>query len=83
MIMIAVMNSTQFSTWNNLDLYAENLIRRFYLASWGSLHAAFELNGAMGVATGHEVRNQATVSYQRVFAWRGISFMMTVGEILC
>lgn len=82
MTMMAVMNSIQLPTWNNLDLYAENLIRRSYLAAWGALHARFELNGAISLATPHELRNQATVSYPRVFSWLGISFMMTAGGIL-
>lgn len=82
MTMVAVTNSTQLPTWDNVDLYAENLIRRSYLAAWGSLHAAFELNGVVSMATPREARNQATVSYQRVFAWLGISFMMTFGGIL-
>jgi hypothetical protein len=32
--MIAVMNSSLLPTWDNIDGYAETLIRQSYLAAW-------------------------------------------------
>ena len=82
MTMVSVMNSSLLPTWDNIDLYAENLIRQTYLASWDSFHRMFDEGGSVSSAIPREPRIQATVSYQRVFAWLGVSLLMTVGGIL-
>ena len=42
MTMVAVMNSSSLPTWNNLENYAEMLIRYSYLGAWDSFHATFD-----------------------------------------
>lgn len=74
-------NSTLLSTWDNLDLYAENLVRQSYLAAWGSLHRTYAQGGSISLAIPQESRIQATVSFQRV-SWLAISLLVTVGGIL-
>ncbi|KAL2060479.1 hypothetical protein VTL71DRAFT_9510 [Oculimacula yallundae] len=83
MTMISLANSSQVPTWNNLDLYAENLIRQSYLAAWEGLHQAFDEGPeALASATPAVSRVKAAVSYARVFSWLGISLLTTVAGIL-
>jgi hypothetical protein len=82
MTVVSVMNSSLLPTWDNIDLYTENLIRQTYLAAWDGFHRTFDINGLLSSATPQEPRIQATASYQRVFAWLGVSLLMTVGDIL-
>lgn len=84
MTMIAVMNSSLLPTWNNVDGYAETLIRQAYLAAWDMYHASFDMDapGSLFDATAQEPRIRAEVSFARVFAWLGVSLLMTVGGVL-
>ncbi|KAH8902622.1 hypothetical protein BR93DRAFT_941296 [Coniochaeta sp. PMI_546] len=83
MTMISLANSSQIPTWNNLDLYAENLIRQSYLAAWEGLHQAFDEGPeALASTTPAVSRVKATVSYARVFSWLGISLLTTLAVIL-
>jgi hypothetical protein len=82
MTMAVLTNSSLIPTWNNLDLYAESLIRQSYLAAWEGLHASFDTSNTVMTATPSESRIQATVSYARVFGWLGVCLLMTAGGIL-
>jgi len=79
-------NSSRFPTWNNLDGYAENMIRQAYLAAWDALSQTFDdlsaVNSTISIAIPAESRIQASVSNTRVFAWLGVSLLILVGGIL-
>lgn len=76
---LAVMNSSLLPTWENLNNYTATLIRQSYFASWDVLHLAFEQNdtGTLNVFPA-ENRLQASVSFARLFAWLGITFLVPV-----
>ena len=82
MSFVSLMNSSLLPTWDNIDLYAESLIRQTYLAAWDTFHMSYDKNGSISNAIPQERRVKATVSYSRVFAWLGVSLLMTVGGIL-
>lgn len=82
MTLVSLMNSSLLPTWDNIDLYAESLIRRTYLAAWDTFHMSYDEDGSISNAIPQEPRVKATVSYSRVFAWLGVSLLMTVGGIL-
>ncbi|KAH8663232.1 hypothetical protein BGZ61DRAFT_367769 [Ilyonectria robusta] len=82
MTMVSSMNSTLLPTWDNIDHYAENLIRQCYLAAWDSFHRSFDTDGTVSPATPRESRVQATVSNSRVISWLAISLLHTIGGIL-
>ncbi|KAF5568724.1 hypothetical protein FNAPI_2 [Fusarium napiforme] len=42
MAQVAVMNTSQLPTWENLNNYTETLIRISYLANWDTLHALYD-----------------------------------------
>ncbi|KAM0544212.1 hypothetical protein ACHAPJ_011901 [Fusarium lateritium] len=42
MAQVAVMNTSQLPTWENLDSYTETLIRISYLANWDTLHTLYD-----------------------------------------
>ncbi|RAO68010.1 uncharacterized protein BHQ10_004022 [Talaromyces amestolkiae] len=83
---IALMNSSQIPTWDNLDLYVENVIRQAYLAAWDSFHQTFDdttiAPSTMSIAAPVISRIRASVSYARVFAWLGVSLLVAVGGLL-
>lgn len=83
---VALMNSSHIPTWNNLDLYVENLICQAYLAAWDSFHQTFDditiAPSTLSTATPMIPRIQATVSYARVFGWLGVSLLVTGGGVL-
>jgi hypothetical protein len=83
---IALMNSSQIPTWDNVDLYVENIIRQAYLAAWDSFHQTFDdttiAPSTISTATPMISRIRASVSYARVFAWLGVSLLVAVGGVL-
>ncbi|EFX01588.1 stress response protein [Grosmannia clavigera kw1407] len=79
MTLVSTMNSTSLSTWDNLDLYAENLIRQSYLAAWDSFQHTYDTDWAVSYATPREATIKATVSKIRAFSWLAISLLQTVG----
>lgn len=81
MTSLSQMNSTLLSTWNNLDLYVESLIRQSYLAAWDSFHNNWDTGGTISLATPQQARVQAKVSHARVYSWLAISLLETVGGI--
>ena len=82
MVRIALMNASSMPTWNNLDNYTAALVSFAYLASWDMLHASFEENDtAVLTAIPAELRQQAVVSSVRVFAWLGVSLLLTLSGI--
>jgi hypothetical protein len=79
-------NSSRFPTWDNLDGYAENMIRQAYLAAWDALSQTFDdtlaVNSTISTAIPAVPRIQASVSNARVFAWLGVSLLILVGGLL-
>lgn len=82
MTMIAVMNSSQLPTWDNIDGYSALLIRQAYLAAWDMFHANFDMDGPVFAATPQEQRIKASVSFSRVFAWLGVYLVTTAAGVL-
>jgi hypothetical protein len=86
MSQLTLANATQMPTWDNLDAYAENVIRQAYLATWDSLHQTFDdttiTNSTISTAIPAVSRIQASVSNTRLFAWLGVSLLILVGGIL-
>jgi hypothetical protein len=86
MSQLTLANATQMPTWDNLDAYAENVIRQAYLAAWDSLHQTFDdttiTNSTNSTAIPAVSRIQASVSTARVSAWLGVSLLILVGGIL-
>ena len=82
MTLNAVENSSSLPTWNNINDYAEMLLRYSYLAAWDSLHAAFDISCTVLTATSVVPGLQASVSFPRVFAWLGIGILMTLSGIM-
>jgi len=79
MAQIAVMNTTQLPTWENINNYTATLIRYAYHANWDVLHSSFEdTDTAMLTVLPAEQRLQATVSFPRLFAWFGITLLVPV-----
>ncbi|KAJ5651625.1 uncharacterized protein N7484_005348 [Penicillium longicatenatum] len=81
MTSLSQMNSTLLATWQNLDLYAENLIRQSYLAAWDSFHRTWDTKGTLSSATPPKSRVQANVSHARVYSWLAISLLETASGI--
>jgi hypothetical protein len=81
MTLLSQMNSTLLPTWNNLDLYVENLIRQSYLAAWDSFHNNWDTGGTLSLATPKVTRVKAKVSHARVYSWLAISLLETVSGI--
>ncbi|PMD31601.1 hypothetical protein L207DRAFT_519369 [Hyaloscypha variabilis F] len=79
-------NSSRFPTWDNLDGYAENVIRQAYLAAWDALSQTFDdtlaVNSTISTAIPAVSRIQASVSNTRVFAWLGVSLLISVSGLL-
>jgi hypothetical protein len=86
MSQLALANASRMPTWDNLDGYAENIIRQAYLAAWDSLHQTFDditiANSTNSTAIPAVSRIQASISNIRVFAWLGISLLVLVGGVL-
>lgn len=79
MTMVSQMNSSLLPTWDNVDLYVENLIRQSYLAAWDSFHSNWDTDWTISLATPQQSRVQASVSHARVYSWLAISLLQTVG----
>lgn len=82
MTMNAVMNSSSLPTWNNINDYAEMLIRYSYLGAWDSFHSYFDASNTVLTATSAVPRLQAHVSFLRVIPWLGISVLMTLSGVM-
>jgi len=86
MTQLSFANISQFPTWDNLDGYAENMIRQAYLAAWDSLSQTFDdasaVNSTISTAIPAVSMIQASVSNARVFAWLGVSLLILVGGLL-
>lgn len=82
MPMIALMNTSQLPTFNNLDIYAENLVRQAYLGAWDMLHHRFDDKATFLSAYPAEARLVADVSRTRVFVWMALCLLVTVLGVL-
>ena len=82
MTIISLAKSSQLLTWQNVDLYTENLIRQPYLAAWDSFHESFDEGGVLSSATLVESKIQATVSCSRISAWLGLSLLTSFAGVL-
>jgi len=72
---VAVMNTSEVPTWENLFNYTEALVRYSYLGSWDILQRQFDPNSTELAVTLREPRLQASVNVVRVLAW----FFLNVG----
>ncbi|KAF4446025.1 hypothetical protein F53441_10283 [Fusarium austroafricanum] len=83
MTQIAIMNTSQLPTWENLDNYTETLIRISYLANWDTLHALYDDkdNGKMTLLPA-QPRLRASVGFIRLYTWYGVTLLLPVTGIL-
>jgi len=79
MTMVSQMNSSLLPTWDNVDLYVENLIRQSYLAAWDTFHSNWDTDWTVSLAIPQQSRIQASVSHSRVYSWLAISLLQTLG----
>jgi hypothetical protein len=86
MTQLSFANVSRFPTWDNLDGYAENMIRQAYLAAWDALSQTFDdvssVNSTISTAILAVPRIQASVSNARVFAWLGVSLLLLISGLL-
>jgi hypothetical protein len=75
MATVAVTNSSEMATWQNLQGYAEALIRYSYLGAWDVLQRQFDPNSTELAVTLLEPRLQANVNVARVLGW----FVLNLG----
>ena len=66
---IAILNTSEMATWENLFNYTEALIRYSYLSSWDVLQRRFDPNSTELTVTLREPRLQANINVLRVLAW--------------
>ncbi|KAK5660041.1 hypothetical protein OQA88_13509 [Cercophora sp. LCS_1] len=74
---IAVMNSSEVATWDNLLNYTESLIRHSYLGAWDVLQRRFDPNSTELAVTLRESRLQASVNKPRVVGWFFLNIVFT------
>jgi len=81
---VAVMNSSEVPTWDNLVNYTESLIRHSYLGAWDVLQRQFDPNSTELAVTLREPRLQASVNNPRVLGWffLNIAFTCTALSLL-
>jgi hypothetical protein len=73
MAMLAIINTTELATWENLFNYTETLIRYAYMGSWDALHRQFEPNNTVLVVDPWESRLEAKISLARVLGWLALN----------
>jgi hypothetical protein len=76
--MLAVSNVSLPPTFENIDDYVNGIVRQGYLAAWDMLHHSFDEEGPSYQGYPAQDRLVANVSFQRVFAWLGVSLFMTL-----
>ena len=79
---IGLMNTSQVPTWDNVDGYAEDLLRQAYLGAWDMLSHSFDEKGPTYKAYSADSRLVAEVSRVRVFVWMGLCLLVTVSGAL-
>ncbi|RYP72578.1 hypothetical protein DL771_004073 [Monosporascus sp. 5C6A] len=84
MTMLAVMNTSQLPTYNNIDDYVGNMVRQGYLGAWDMLSHSFDRpeSAESYSAFPAESRLLADVSFVRVFTWLGLCLLMTISGVL-
>ncbi|RYP45308.1 hypothetical protein DL768_008322 [Monosporascus sp. mg162] len=84
MTMLAVMNTSQMPTYNNIDNYVDSIVRQGYLGAWDMLSHSFDMaeSAESYSAFPAESRLLADVSFARVFTWLGLCLLMTISGVL-
>lgn len=77
MTTVAVMNTSEAPTWDNLESYTESLIRQSYLGAWDILQRQFDPNSTELAVTLREPRLQASVNAPRVLGWFFLNIAFT------
>lgn len=78
---VAMMNTTALHTWNDIEGYLDKLIRYSYQGTWDMLYRTYEIDNRTLDVQYYEVRVLASLSRVRVFAWLGVSFLVTVSAV--
>ncbi|RYP92174.1 hypothetical protein DL770_001681 [Monosporascus sp. CRB-9-2] len=84
MTMLAVMNTSQVPTYNNIDNYVSSMVRQGYLGAWDMLSRGFDMPESAETYSAFpaEPRLLADVSFARVFTWLGLCLLMTLSGVL-
>ena len=82
MAMLAIINTTELATWENLFNYTETLVRRAYMGSWDALHRQFEPNNTVLVVDPWESRLEAKISLARVLGWLAVNVIFGASGFL-
>lgn len=79
---VAMMNSTNLYTWNDVEGYLNKVIRYSYQGSWDMLYRSYENDTRKLDVRYYESRVLASVSKARAFAWLALSVLLTLSAFI-
>ncbi|KAM0425108.1 hypothetical protein ACHAPT_009668 [Fusarium lateritium] len=83
MTQVAVMNTSQLPTWENLDNFTATLIRTSYLANWDMLHAMYDDKDTVQLTLlPAQPRLRASVSSIRLYSWYAATLLLPVTGVI-